>query len=425
MNVRDSETIRGVLAEMGYGVAESPDEADLILLNTCSVRDKPHRKVFSRLGQFRNLKRERPNLLIGVCGCMAQLIPQEIKRRAPHVDLLVGTRGYADLADAIRGAQGNHGCQERLDVARPIPEGMPARRESRVVARVTAIYGCSNFCSYCVVPYARGPERSRLPQEILREVRDLARNGCKEVTLLGQNVNAYGADLAADFDFADLLGQVHAVQGIERIRFTTSHPKDCSARLIEAIARLPKVCEHLHLPVQSGDDEILRRMNRTYTSAEYLRLVQRARAAVPGLAITTDVMVGFPGEAEEQFERTLELFSVVQFDQAFMFKYNDRPMIAAAKMPDQVPEDVKQHRLERLIALQNDISRRKNAALEGHCVEVLVEGPRKERPGQLQGRTRTNTLVVFDGGAELVGRLAMVRVEEGRVWGLLGSVEEA
>jgi tRNA-2-methylthio-N6-dimethylallyladenosine synthase len=422
MNVHDSETIRGVLAEMGYGMAASEEEADLILLNTCSVREKPHRKVFGKLGELRKLKDARPGLLIGVCGCMAQLVPEQLKQAAPHVDLIVGTRNYAELAETIRRAHANHHCEEVLDLERAIPEGTPALRQSRVVAWVTVIYGCNNFCAYCVVPYARGRERSRRPADVLDEILGLAAGGCREVTLLGQNVNTYGADLDDGVDFAGLLARMDTVPGIERIRFTTSHPKDCSERLIEAVASLPKVCEHLQLPVQSGDDDVLRRMNRTYTAAQYVELVERARAAIPGLALTTDVMVGFPGETEAQFAHTMELFRRIEFDQAFMFKYNNRPMVASAAMPDQVPEVVKQQRLEQLVALQNAISRRRNRAFEGHSVEVLVEGPRAGRPGQLQGRTRGNRLVVFEGSTDLVGQLVPVRVLEGRVWGLMGDV---
>jgi len=421
MNFHDSETIAGILAALGWQPAPTPDQAQLVLLNTCSVREKPHRKVFSRLGELRVLKQRRPGLLVGVCGCMAQLIPDEIRRRAPHVDLLIGPRDYASLPQAIEGAQAGV-CALHLDFQRRIPEGLPQQRADDVCAWVTAIYGCSNFCSYCVVPYARGAEKSREPELILREITELAEQGCKEITLLGQNVNSYGRDLDRKVDFPDLLAFANDTEGIERIRFTTSHPKDCSPRLIEALAALPKVCEHLHLPVQSGDDDVLRRMNRTYTAAQYLDLVQQARDRVPGISITTDVMVGFPGESEQAFERTLALFQEVRFDQAFMFKYNNRPAVAASNMPDQAPEEVKQRRLERLIAFQNETGRQVNSQLIGQTVEVLVEGERPGRQGQLQGRTRTNKLTLFPGSPASKGSLVRARVTEAFVWGLKGEL---
>lgn len=421
MNFHDSETIAGILAAMGWDAARSPDQAELVLLNTCSVRERPHHKAFSRLGELALLKQRRPGMLIGICGCMAQLIPDEIRSRAPYVDLLVGPREYASLPDALEQAHAGL-CAMHLDLQRRVPESLPKQRAEDVCAWVTAIYGCSNFCSYCVVPYVRGPERSREPELILREISDLGECGFKEVTLLGQNVNSYGHDLTRRVEFADLLAFANDTEGIERIRFTTSHPKDCSSRLIEAIAALPKVCEHLHLPVQSGDDEVLRRMNRAYTSSQYLDLVRQARERAPGMSISTDVMVGFPGETEAAFGRTLELFQEARFDQAFMFKYNDRPAIAASRMPDQVPEEVKQQRLERLIELQNDIGRQVNSQLVGQTVEVLVEGERPRREGQLQGRTRTNKLTVFPGSPALKGDLVPVHVTEAFAWGLKGEL---
>jgi len=426
MNVHDSETIAGVLSELGYEPAERPEDADVVVLNTCSVREKPHRKVFSRLGELRRLKERRPDMLIVVSGCMAQIVSDEIKKRAPFVDLIVGPREYAALAEAVRARQ--DGGEERpsrpaelIDLHRIVPEGLPERRDAGVGAWVTAVYGCSNFCAYCVVPYARGPERSRLPEDIVDEVRRLADAGFIEVTLLGQNVNAYGADMDLDIDFADLLTLVNDVAGIERIRFTTSHPKDCSEKLLRAVADLENVCEHLHLPLQSGDDEVLGRMNRRYTLGEYLRLIDRAREVISGVAITTDMIVGFPGETPEQFEHTLQAMERIRFDQAFMFKYNDRPGVAAANMSDKVAEPEKQRRLERLVGLQNEMGRAKNRALAGQCVEVLVEGPDKRRTGRMQGRTRANKLVVFPCRTSLKGSLVDVTITGGYVWGLTGE----
>ncbi|MFQ5808183.1 MAG: tRNA (N6-isopentenyl adenosine(37)-C2)-methylthiotransferase MiaB [Armatimonadota bacterium] len=428
MNAHDSETIAGVLSELGYEPADRPEDADMVVLNTCSVREKPHRKVFSKLGELRRLKQARPHMLLVVSGCMAQVVTDEIKQRAPFVDLIIGPREYASLAEKVRAHQDTvdgrpSAPTELLDLHRIVPEGLPERRDDGVGAWVTAMYGCANFCAYCVVPYARGPERSRLPRDVASEVQRLADDGFPEVTLLGQNVNAYGADLDPDIDFADLLELLNDVGGIERIRFTTSHPKDCSEKLLRAVAELEKICEHLHLPLQSGDDEVLRRMNRRYTVADYLRLIDRARELIPGVAVTTDLIVGFPGETPEQFGHTLDVVERIGFDQAFMFKYNDRPRTAAAQMPNKVPEGEKQGRLEQLVALQNEIGREKNRAIVGRSIEVLVEGPDKRESGRLQGRTRANKLVVFAGGPELRGRLVHVRTTAGYVWGFTGELD--
>ena len=428
MNVHDSETIAGVLSELGYESTDRAENADIVVLNTCSVREKPHRKVYGKLGELRRIKRQRPDMLIVVAGCMAQIVSAEIRERAPHVDLIVGPREYAGLAAAVRarhdaGDGSPCGADELLDMHRIVPEGLPERRDEGVGAWVTAMYGCSNFCAYCVVPYARGPEHSRLPPDVVDEVRRLAGDGVREITLLGQNVNAYGADLDIEVDFADLLELVNGVERIARIRFTTSHPKDCSEKLLEAVAGLERVCEHLHLPIQCGDDEVLRRMNRRYTSADYFELVDRARELIPDVAITTDLIVGFPGETAEQFGRTLEAVERIGFDQAFMFKYSDRPRAAATQMPDKVPEPEKQQRFERLVALQNEIGREKNRALVGRRLEVLVEGEDKRQTGRMKGRTRTNKLVVLNTGSARPGEFVDVTVTGGHAWGLTGELE--
>ncbi len=423
MNERDSETIRGLLEGLHYAPADSAQDADLIIFNTCAVREKPQQKVFSRLGNLRAVKQQRPDVLIVVCGCMAQIIPQQIVQRAPFVDIIVGPRNLGELPHLIMervGHQSPDGPLVRTDATVTIPEGLPASRPRGVSAYVNVTYGCNNFCAYCVVPYARGPEVSRKMDDILNEVRRIVAQGYVEVTLLGQNVNSYGHDLDDGHDFADLLEAVDAVEGIQRIRFTTSHPKDCSEKLLAAIRDLPKVCEHLHLPLQSGDDEVLRRMRRGYTFAHYKHLVTTARQYVPDIAITTDLIVGFPGETEEQFSRTLDACREIGFDQAFMFKYNDRPGTAAAEMPDKVPEQVKQSRLERLVALQNEISRQKNEALVGEIFEVLVEGPDPKAPRHVRGRTRHNKLMIFPGEGQWQGKLVEVRAEKAFLWGFKG-----
>ncbi len=422
MNVHDSERIVGIMAAEGFERTYRPEEADLLLLNTCSVREKPHQKAYSKLGELQRFKQARGDVVIGVCGCMAQTVPEEIVQRAPYVDLLVGPRSYEHLAQAVRQVQSGAGRVIYTELNGSLPEGLPLRRAPGVCAWVTAMYGCNNYCSYCIVPYARGPERSRKLPDIVAEVEGLVGEGYREVTLLGQNVNTYGADRPGGPDFADLLAAVSAVPGLQRVRFTTSHPKDCSDKLIAAVRDLGPVCEHLHLPVQAGDDEVLRRMGRGYTAGQYRELVARCREAVPDCTLTTDVMVGFPGETERQFERTLALFEELRYDQAFMFKYCDRPGTAAAALPDKVGEEEKQRRLERLIALQNEIGRERSRELIGQTVEVLVEA--RGARGQLRGRTRGNKLTLFDGPDELIGKLVSVRVTEGFVWGLKACRDE-
>jgi len=425
MNVHDSETIAGVLVSAGLQPTDRLDEADVLLVNTCSVREKPHHKVFSRLGEWRQLQLRRPGLIIGVCGCMAQAIPEEIQRRAPYVGFLVGPRGYRRLPELLAQAERADHPLICGDLEEEIPEGLPMRRVPGVCAWVTAMYGCNHFCSYCIVPYARGPERSRRPEDILAEVERLVGEGYREVTLLGQNVNTYGADLAEGDDFAGLLTRGGQVPGLDRLRFATSHPKDCSDRLIEAFGSVPAVCEHFHLPVQSGDDEVLERMGRGYTAEQYLRLVDRLHQARPGTAITTDVMVGFPGETEAQFQHTLDLFEAVRFDQAFMFKFSPRPGTRAADLPQQLDDETKQDRLARLVARQNEIGREQAKQFEEQVLEVLVESrdaSEKDRPAHLRGRTRTNRLMLFEGPQDLIGQLVPARITEGFVWGFKGAL---
>ncbi len=437
MNERDSETVAGILHCLGYQPAQTPAEADFIALNTCAVRAKPEHKVFSKLGELRRIKQERPQTIIAVLGCVAQVAAQEIARRAPYVDIIIGPRNYAQLAQAIKTVQRTSAPNDPVivtDSHKTIPEALPVRRTTPVSAFVNVTYGCNNFCTYCVVPYARGREQSRPVQEIVAEVEQAVAEGYKEVTLLGQNVNSYGSGAGQGcpsptvmsqeegYGFADLLAEVSRVEELERIRFTTSHPKDISVSLLAAIAGLPNVCEHLHLPIQAGDDEVLARMGRGYTYEQYRHLVEAARERIPGLSITTDVMVGFPGETEEQFHNTLRAFEEIRFDQAFMFKYSDRPGTRAAEMPDKVPEAVKQARLEQLVALQNETARQINQKLVGKSFEVLVAGADAKSPGKVRGRTRTNRLVIFPGQERLIGKLVQVQTQEAYLWGFLGEI---
>lgn len=422
MNVRDSETIAGQLEALGFVPAASAEEADVVVLNTCSVRERPHHKVYSRLGVLGGLKRRRPGLIIALCGCMAQVVGDRIAARSPFVDIVLGPRNVGRFAEALAEVMAGRGRTVLRDTTECVPEGLPARRHPGLGAFVNVSYGCDNFCAYCIVPYARGREVSRDPGAILAEVEAAVAAGYREVTLLGQNVNSYGRTLSIPMTFADLLAMVNAVPGLLRIRFITSHPKDCSEDLLAAMAELDKVCEHLHLPLQAGDDDVLARMGRGYTYDHYRRIVQRARELIPDIAITTDLMVGFPGETEEQFQRTLRAVEELRFDQAFMFKYDDRPGTRAEAMPDKVPEDEKLDRLARLINLQNRIAREINEAQVGREFEVLVEEEDEKSPGHVRGRTRENKVMVFPGGREMVGRVVRVRATKGHLWGFEGTV---
>ncbi len=450
MNERDSETIAGILHSCGYRPALAPAEADFIALNTCAVRAKPVHKVFSKLGELRRIKQQHPGTVIAVLGCVVQVAAQEIARRAPYVDIILGPRNYSQLAQAIATVERTSAPGEPVvvtDSGETIPEGLPVLRSTPVSAFVNVTYGCNNFCAYCIVPYARGREQSRAVSEIISEIEQAVAEGYKEVTLLGQNVNSYGKESRQEcrsyqrvlgsgqggpshtvmsrekgYAFADLLAEVSRVEGLERIRFTTSHPKDLSLELLDAMAELPRVCEHLHLPIQSGDDDVLARMGRGYTYEQYRNLIEAARQRIPRVSITTDVMVGFPGETEAQFDNTLRAFEEIRFDQAFMFKYNDRPGTRAADFPDKVPEETKQARLERLVARQNEIGRQINEKLVGQSFEVLVEAPDPKSAGKVRGRTRTNKLVIFPGKPSLVGELVAVQTQEAYLWGFLGEI---
>lgn len=425
MNERDTETMKGMLAVEGYTFVDNPEEADLIVYNTCAVRENPERKVYGQIGSLRTLKEKNPNLIIAITGCMPQS-PEELQRlsdRLPHVDIIIGTHNVHRLPELVHRVE-TTGEQiiEVWEKPEEIIEGLPARREGKFKAFVTIMYGCTNFCTYCIVPYTRGPERSRRPEDIVQEITELAKQGYVEVTLLGQNVNSYGKDLSLDIDFAGLLAKVNAIDGIQRIRFTTSHPKDITSQLIDAIANLDKVCEHLHLPVQAGSNRVLKEMNRRYTVEKYLQIVEEVRSKIPNIALTTDLIVGFPGETDEDFEQTLDLVRKVEYDSAFTFIYSPRPGTPAAKRSDQIPEDVKKERIYRLIDLQNEISLKKNQALVGQVEEVLIEGKGKE-PGLLVGRTRTNKIVTFPSTDEhLIGQFARVRIIEAQTWSLIGEL---
>ncbi|MBC7082233.1 MAG: tRNA (N6-isopentenyl adenosine(37)-C2)-methylthiotransferase MiaB [Bacillota bacterium] len=425
MNEHDSEIIAGMLEERGYIAADAPEEADLIIFNTCCVRENPERKVYGRVADLKRLKRANPDLIIGICGCMVQQEgeAERIAAKLPHVDLVFGTMNLHRLPELLDRVEAGHKAVEVWDEEGGIVEHLPVRRADAVSAWVTIMYGCNNFCSYCIVPYVRGRERSRRFEDIVEEVKSLGRAGYREVVLLGQNVNSFGRDLEDGRDFADLLQALDGTPGIYRIRYTTSHPRDFSQKLIDTIAASRTVCEHFHLPLQAGSDRVLARMNRGYTQAQYLDLVRRIRKAVPGSSITTDLIVGFPGETEEDFLQTLKVVQEVRFDSAFTFVFSPRRGTAAARMEDQVPEDVKSERIQRLIEVQEAITVEINRGLAGKVVEVLVEGESKTNPAMLAGRTRTNKLVIFPRDDRACkGSLVKVRITKPQAWTQIGEV---
>jgi len=417
MNERDSETLAGVCERLGLSPCDDPADAEVAILNTCAVREKPQEKVYSRLGELRKLGGKRGGPIIVVTGCVAQIDADELRRRG--ADIVVGPRCYDMLQAALEERMLGVAFIEDRD--RQMAEGLPAARASDLKAFVNIIYGCDNFCAYCIVPYARGQEQSRRPEDILAEVREVVAGGARDITLLGQNVNSYGHDLAEPLSFAALMRRVDAVEGLDRLRFTTSHPKDMTQDLIDTMAVLPSACEHLHLPIQAGSDAVLEAMGRGYTYAHFRSLIDAARAAIPGLSVTTDVMVGFPGETAEDFEATLRAFEEIRFDQAFMFKYNDRPGTRAARMEPKVPEAEKQRRLLELVALQNEVAREINVAAEGEVFEVLVEEADPKSEGNVRGRTRQNKLMIFPGEETLIGEMADVRAVKGYLWGWVGE----
>ncbi|MFQ5894292.1 MAG: tRNA (N6-isopentenyl adenosine(37)-C2)-methylthiotransferase MiaB [Nitrospinota bacterium] len=426
MNKHDSEAIMGLLEGGDYERAEDPAQADLILLNTCSIREKCEQKVFSQVGRLKELKKKNPSLRIGVCGCLAQREGGNILRKTPSVDLVFGTQNIEKLP-LLLDRMDEEG---RVADTEPIPpnfDDVPSvTRQDGLKAWVSIARGCDHFCTFCVVPYTRGPEWSKPSALILREVQELAEKGYKEVTLLGQNVNSYGKKTPGELSFARLLAAVNGVEGIERIRFVTSHPMDLNEDLVEAMASLDKVCEHLHLPLQAGSDGVLCRMQRGYTAEEYLRKVERLRREVPGVSLTSDIIVGFPGESDADFRRTVEVLDEVQYDSIFLFKFSPRPGTPAAHMGDQVPEAKKDERFQELNERQKAISLAKNQTLEGTRQEVLVEGPSKTDPRRLTGRTRTNKVGNFidETGSRGVGSLVWVEILRGGIYCLEGVTSE-
>lgn len=425
MNRLDSELVLGQLTEAGYEVTDDVNEADVVLFNTCSVRRHAEEKVLSRLGSLKQLKKRRPQLVIGVLGCMAQARTDEILKQAPHVDLVIGTRQLAEVLETVRRARVGGGPLVRTGETGHLREFLagPRRRKHPFTAYVSIMRGCDNFCAYCVVPYVRGRETSRPPDEILRNVERLVADGVIEITLLGQNVNSYGKNLPDGMNLARLLERLDGIEGLRWIRFITSHPRDVDEALLATMARLPKVTEYLHFPAQSGSDRILAAMNRGYTRQGYLASVRRARELMPDIALAGDFIVGFPGETDEDFHQSASLLEEVRYHNCFIFKYSPRPGTAAARLPDDVPLAVKKERNWRLLETQRRISTEENARRVGRTFEVLVEGPSKRDPDRFTGRTRTNHIVIVGRHPELVGRIVPVRIAESSALALYGEVE--
>ena len=426
MNQYDSDRILRVLGQMDYSATDSAEEADLILLNTCSVRDKAEQKVYSALGRWRELKEKRKDLIIGVGGCVAQQEGEDLLRRVPHLDLVFGTHNIHRLGQMVEEVRslGNRPVEiafYRNPSYMEDPNGRPKVRGAK--AFVTIMQGCNKVCSFCIVPYVRGREISRPSENIVGEVRELVRHGVKEVMLLGQNVNSYGKTTAGELTFPQLLHRINGIDGLERIRFTTSHPQDLSPELIEAYVSLEKLCAHLHLPVQSGSDSVLRRMRRGYSRKEYMERIRCLRVRCPEVALSTDIIVGFPGETEEEFEQTVEILREVEYDEIFAFTFSPRPQTIAAKIyPDDVPSEIKKRRLETVLSLQRDISLKNNREKIGSVEEILVEGPAKMRRGQIMGRTKTNRIVNGWGPEELAGEMAEMRITGAAANSLLGEL---
>ena len=425
MNSNDSERLAGMLENMGYEKTDSEVEADIIIFNTCCVRETAENKVIGHLGELKRLKQKKPGLIIGVCGCMVQQadMADKLKTRLSHIDLLFGTHNIHNLPELIYQVRESGSTiievwSEQADIV----EEIPVKREDGIKAWVTIMYGCNNFCTYCIVPYVRGRERSRAPQSIIEEVKKLASEGYQEITLLGQNVNSYGKDFSEPYDFADLLADLDKIEGTPRIKYMTSHPRDFSDKLIEVIANSKNICEYFHLPVQAGSDNILKAMNRGYTKEQYLELIAKIKKAVPDAAISTDLIVGFPGETEEEFQETLDVLSKVNYDLAFTFVYNKRSGTPAADMENQVPDQEKKARIQRLVELQNSITFKRNRNEVGKIHQVLVDGTSKTNKEKLSGRTRTNKIVIFSGSEDLIGKTVPVKITEGKPYNLEGEL---
>ena len=422
MNKLDAELALSALRREGYVECGTPEEADVILYNTCSVREHAEQRVYSNVGKLKQLKRRRPDVVIGILGCMAQKERERIFERLPHVNIVCGTRDFPHIAELVAEARRKGrvlACRESGTLAF---ERDAACRPSPFRAFVSVMRGCDNYCSYCIVPYVRGREISRPPGEVIEEVKRLVDDGCREITLLGQNINSYGKSFGKPGALAELLPELDKISGLARLRFVTSHPRDMSRRILEAVRALPSVCESLHMPAQSGSDRILKAMNRGYTSGDYRDVVALARELVPGVAVASDFIVGFPGESAEDFEQTAALICDARFQNSFIFKYSTRPGTRAAALEDDVPWGEKKRRNVALLDIQSAISAEEYAKFVGREVEVLVEGTSKRNPNRLTGRLRTNHIVVFEGPKHLAGKLVSVKVGSSTSLTLVGEL---
>ena len=426
MNEEDSEKLSGMLKRIGYTRTEVKEEAGIILFNTCCVRENAENKVFGNLGQLKALKRKNPDLIIGICGCMMQQegMADKILSKFPHVNIIFGTHNAYKFPEYLNRVR-TEGVQikEIFNKEEEIVEGLPIDRKSDVKAFVTIMYGCNNFCTYCIVPYVRGRERSRKSEDIIKEIKELVNNGYKEITLLGQNVNSYGKGLEEDINFAKLLRMINEIDGLERVRFMTSHPKDLTDDVILAIKECDKLCEQIHLPVQSGSNSILKKMNRHYTREYYMDLVNKIKTQIPDVTLTTDIIVGFPGETEEDFLETLELVKEVGYSAAFTFIYSRRNNTPADMMLNQVDDADKHDRFNRLVDAVNANVIRLNKECENKTFEVLVEGPSKNDETKFAGRTRNGRLVNFEGENVKPGDLVNVKIVRAQPFSLIGKME--
>jgi len=428
MNVHDSEKIAGIFSELGYQQAAGFKESDVIVLNTCSVRAKAEQKFSSELGRLKLVKAYKPELRIAVAGCIAQQMGKSLFKRFPYVDFVFGPNNIDSLEQWIIDRQQNPNIRTQTTVIKENTDYhsklLPVKRAGRIRAWVSIMYGCDNFCAYCVVPSTRGRERSRPSQDIFNEVKSLPEQGFKEVTLLGQNVNSYGKNVYNNIDFPDLLKKIHDINGIERIRFVTSHPRDLSEKLISAMKDLPKICGHMHLPLQSGSDSILSVMNRGYTYSEYKEKIEMLRNVIKEISVTSDIIVGFPGETDDDFKCTVEAISELKFDGIFSFKYSRRPQTRALELPDHIYEIIKSRRLAEILDLQVSITFNINKALEGAILEILVEGVSSNDNSKLTGRTTTNKIVNFSGDENDIGRLMKIRILRAQQHSLFGEKVE-
>ena len=426
MNVHDSEKIAGILRSLGYEEGDCAENADVVVFNTCCIRETAEQKIYGHLGQLKKIKRKKPQMIVAVCGCMSQQegVAEKIRQSYPFVDIVLGTSNLHMLADAVVEAR-NKKKLVNTEFCRYNEEDFSQYRTSYPNAWVNINYGCNNFCTYCIVPYVRGRERSRKPEDVLKEVQSLLDEGYKEITLLGQNVNSYGKDLEGNVTFASLLHQIGKLSGKFRLRFMTSHPKDLTDDIIDAIVAYPNICNNIHLPVQSGSTEILRRMNRHYTREQYLDLVDKIHSRIPDVGITTDIMVGFPGETEKDFEDTLDLVRHAKYSSAFCFVYSRRKGTPAYDM-EQIPYAVKQSRITRLLACQNEVTKEISKTMVGKRYEVLVEGANFRYQNTMCGRTESGRLVNFKCENDLVGKFVTVEIERASsatLWGRIVAEE--